>query len=123
MNAPAGQGQHKGCQTLHQGLAFTRGHFRNRAVYQGPRCQVLYVVMRLPQPTVQGLVDQRKAPRYLALVRLSRRRLSQLVQVRAPDNAALRDLVLEQIQGIPGVKTTTTWLVFEDLPGSGTRWS
>ncbi|MEP7192507.1 MAG: Lrp/AsnC family transcriptional regulator [Actinomycetota bacterium] len=46
-----------------------------------------------------------------------------LVLVRAPDNAALRDLVLERIQGIPGVQTTRTWLVFDELPGLGADWS
>ncbi len=42
-----------------------------------------------------------------------------LVQVRAPDNQALRDIVLEQIQGVPGVKATRTWLIFEELDGTG----
>jgi len=46
-----------------------------------------------------------------------------LVLVRAPDNAALRDLVLDRIQGIPGVQTTRTWLVFDELPGPGADWS
>lgn len=46
-----------------------------------------------------------------------------LVLVRAPDNAALRDLVLDRIQGIPGVRTTRTWLVFDELPGPGADWS
>lgn len=40
-----------------------------------------------------------------------------IVQVRARDNHELRDLVLEQIQSIPGVKATRTWLIFEELPG------
>jgi len=46
-----------------------------------------------------------------------------LVLVRAPDNAALRDLVLDRIQGVPGVRTTRTWLVFDELPGPGPDWS
>ena len=36
-----------------------------------------------------------------------------LVQVRARDNHELRDVVLEQIQAIRGVRGTRTWLVFE----------
>jgi DNA-binding Lrp family transcriptional regulator len=41
-----------------------------------------------------------------------------LVLVRAPDNAALRNLVLEQIQAVPGVTSTRTWLIFEEYePG------
>jgi DNA-binding Lrp family transcriptional regulator len=46
-----------------------------------------------------------------------------LVLVRAPDNAALRDLVLDRIQSIPGVRTTRTWLVFDELEGPGADWS
>ncbi|MFD0683482.1 Lrp/AsnC family transcriptional regulator [Actinomadura fibrosa] len=42
-----------------------------------------------------------------------------LVQVRTPDNAALRNVVLECIQGIPGVRSTRTWLVFEEAQGRG----
>jgi DNA-binding Lrp family transcriptional regulator len=46
-----------------------------------------------------------------------------LVLVRAPDNVALRDLVLDRIQAIPGVQTTRTWLVFDELQGPGADWS
>lgn len=42
-----------------------------------------------------------------------------LAHVRASDNHELRDVVLEQIQAIPGVKATRTWLIFDELPGSG----
>jgi DNA-binding Lrp family transcriptional regulator len=46
-----------------------------------------------------------------------------LVLVRAPDNAALRDLVLDRIQGIPGVRTTRTWLVFDEVEGPRADWT
>ena len=46
-----------------------------------------------------------------------------LVLVRAPDNAALREVVLEQIQGVPGVMATRTWLVFDEFEGRGADWS
>jgi DNA-binding Lrp family transcriptional regulator len=45
-----------------------------------------------------------------------------LALVRAPDNAALRDVVLDRIQGIPGVRASRTWLVFEEADGSGVPW-
>ncbi|MFD8686534.1 Lrp/AsnC family transcriptional regulator [Streptomyces sp. NPDC059651] len=45
-----------------------------------------------------------------------------LVLVRAPDNAALRHVVLESIQGIPGVRGSRTWLVFEEARGQGAPW-
>jgi DNA-binding Lrp family transcriptional regulator len=46
-----------------------------------------------------------------------------LALVRAPDNAALRDLVLNQVQAIPGVLSTRTWLVFEEFDGVDTPWT
>jgi DNA-binding Lrp family transcriptional regulator len=45
-----------------------------------------------------------------------------LVLVRAPDNAALRVVVLDRIQGIPSVRSTRTWLVFDEFEGSGADW-
>ncbi|QFG20151.1 Lrp/AsnC family transcriptional regulator [Actinomadura sp. WMMB 499] len=45
-----------------------------------------------------------------------------LVLVRAPDNAALRHVVLECIQDIPGVRATRTWLVFDEAHGRGAGW-
>ncbi len=38
-----------------------------------------------------------------------------LVLVRSPDNAALRTIVLDRVQSIPGVLATKTWLVFEEF--------
>ncbi|MEU8146849.1 Lrp/AsnC family transcriptional regulator [Nonomuraea sp. NPDC052129] len=45
-----------------------------------------------------------------------------LVLVRTPDNAALRQVVLERIQDVPGVRATRTWLVFDEARGRGTDW-
>lgn len=45
-----------------------------------------------------------------------------LVLVRAPDNAALRHVVMECIQDIPGVRSTRTWLVFDEARGRGADW-
>jgi DNA-binding Lrp family transcriptional regulator len=45
-----------------------------------------------------------------------------LALVRAPGNAALRNLVLNQIQSIPGVLSTRTWLVFEEFDGTESPW-
>ncbi|HEV2638913.1 MAG TPA: Lrp/AsnC family transcriptional regulator [Actinocrinis sp.] len=46
-----------------------------------------------------------------------------LVLVRATDNATLRRVVLERIQGIAGVRSTRTWLVFDEAAGMGNDWS
>ena len=42
-----------------------------------------------------------------------------LALVRAPDNAALREVVLDRIQSLPGVRASRTWLVFEEERGAG----
>jgi DNA-binding Lrp family transcriptional regulator len=46
-----------------------------------------------------------------------------LALVRAADNAELRRVVLEQIQDLPGVRSTRTWLVFEEVEGHGIEWN
>ena len=45
-----------------------------------------------------------------------------LALVRAPDNAALRDVVLDRIQNVPGVISTRTWLVFDEFDGAVSPW-
>lgn len=45
-----------------------------------------------------------------------------LAQVRAPNNAALRDLVLTQLQAVDGVLATKTWLIFDEAVGPGAPW-
>jgi DNA-binding Lrp family transcriptional regulator len=42
-----------------------------------------------------------------------------LLLVRTPDNATLRDVVLERIQAVTGVRGTRTWLIFEETAGAG----
>ena len=46
-----------------------------------------------------------------------------LTLVRAPDNAALRHIVLERIQEIDGVRGTRTWLIFDEHDGRGVDWT
>jgi DNA-binding Lrp family transcriptional regulator len=45
-----------------------------------------------------------------------------LVLVRACDNNALRELVLERLHGLGGVQSTKTWLIFDESPGKGAPW-
>ncbi|MGW4031549.1 Lrp/AsnC family transcriptional regulator [Streptomyces sp. NPDC004838] len=46
-----------------------------------------------------------------------------LVLARTPDNDALRQVVLERIQEVPGLRSTRTWLIFDESPGRGADWS
>ena len=45
-----------------------------------------------------------------------------LVLVRAPDNSALRHLVLDKLQGLDGILSTRTWLIFDEAVGPGAQW-
>ncbi|NED99221.1 Lrp/AsnC family transcriptional regulator [Phytoactinopolyspora halotolerans] len=46
-----------------------------------------------------------------------------LTLVRTPNNAELRRIVLERIHEIPGVRSTRTWLIFDEHPGKGPIWT
>ena len=46
-----------------------------------------------------------------------------LLLVRARDNHDLRRVVLEQLQSIPSVRSTRTWLIFEDFDTGDARAS
>ena len=45
-----------------------------------------------------------------------------LLLVRAPDNTTLREVVLERIQAVEGVRATRTWLIFEETNGLSAPW-
>ncbi|TDB91634.1 Lrp/AsnC family transcriptional regulator [Actinomadura sp. KC216] len=39
-----------------------------------------------------------------------------IMLVRTPDNASLRDIVLSRIHTVEGVRSTRTWLIFDETP-------
>ncbi|GAA4623920.1 Lrp/AsnC family transcriptional regulator [Actinoallomurus vinaceus] len=41
--------------------------------------------------------------------------------VRTPDNVTLRDVVIARIHAVPGVRSTRTWLIFDEAAG-GSRF-
>lgn len=46
-----------------------------------------------------------------------------LVLVRAPNNHTLRDLVMERLHALEGVRTTKTWLIYDEDNGPGPDWA
>ncbi|HEY5248743.1 MAG TPA: Lrp/AsnC ligand binding domain-containing protein, partial [Dermatophilaceae bacterium] len=82
-----------------------------------------YVSLSIEQNTWREVSAQLGRLPYVEHVSMLGADFDVLVLVRAPDNAALRDLVLDRIQSIPGVRTTRTWLVFDELQGPGADWS
>lgn len=82
-----------------------------------------YVALTIEQDTWREVSARLAQVRYIAHAALLGGDHDVLALVRAPDNAALRDVVLGQVQSIPGVKSTRTWLVFEEFDGAQGPWS
>jgi len=82
-----------------------------------------YVSLTIEQNTWREVSARLARVRYIEHVALLGAEYDVLALVRAPDNTTLRDVVLNQVQGIPGVLSTRTWLVFEEFDGLGTRWT
>src|SRR5690606_35248829 len=78
-----------------------------------------YVMVTIEQNTWREVSARLRAIRYVDHIALVGGDFDVLVLVRAPDNAALRHLVLERIQEVPGVKATRSWLVFDEVIGVG----
>ncbi|SCF14960.1 Lrp/AsnC family transcriptional regulator [Micromonospora chokoriensis] len=82
-----------------------------------------YIALTIEQNTWREVSAELARVRYIAHAALLGGDHDVLALVRAPDNAALRDVVLGRVQSIPGVLSTRTWLVFEEFDGAGSPWA
>ena len=82
-----------------------------------------YIALTIEQNTWREVSAELARVRYIEHAALLGGDHDVLALVRAPDNAALRDVVLGRVQGIPGVLSTRTWLVFEEFDGLGSPWA
>ncbi|WCN84658.1 Lrp/AsnC family transcriptional regulator [Micromonospora sp. LH3U1] len=82
-----------------------------------------YMALTIEQNTWRVVSAELARVRYVEHVALLGGDHDVLALVRAPDNAALRDVVLGRVQSIPGVLSTRTWLVFEEFDGAGSPWT
>jgi DNA-binding Lrp family transcriptional regulator len=82
-----------------------------------------YVALTIEQNTWREVSAELARVRYITHAALLGGDHDVLALVRAPDNAALRDVVLSRVQSIPGVLSTRTWLVFEEFDGAGSPWA
>jgi DNA-binding Lrp family transcriptional regulator len=79
-----------------------------------------YVTMSVHQSSWRDLRERLRAIPEVKHMALVGGEFDVILLVRAEDNDALRGVVLEQLQSIPGVLSTRTSLIFEDienLPG------
>ncbi|MDH6460704.1 Lrp/AsnC family transcriptional regulator [Micromonospora sp. A200] len=81
-----------------------------------------YIALTIEQNTWREVSAELARVRYVEHVALLSGEHDVLALVRAPDNATLRDVVLERVQGIAGVLSTRSWLVFEEFTGAQSPW-
>jgi DNA-binding Lrp family transcriptional regulator len=76
-----------------------------------------YITVKIQQNSWRSLRDRVKALPQVEHIALVGGDFDVLLLVRTESNAALRDLVLVELQGMPEVLSTRTMLVFEELHG------
>ncbi|GAA0641984.1 Lrp/AsnC family transcriptional regulator [Kutzneria viridogrisea] len=81
-----------------------------------------YVLLTIEQNSWRTVAGALRKIRYIEHLAMVGGDFDVLALVRAPDNAALREVVLEQIQSVKGVRATRTWLVFDEAEGRGPEW-
>ncbi|ANY08468.1 Lrp/AsnC family transcriptional regulator [Pseudonocardia sp. HH130630-07] len=74
-----------------------------------------YVTMTVRQNSWRDLQDRLRAIPEVRHMALLGGEFDVMLLVRATDNDALRRVVLERLQAIPGVLATRTFLIFEDV--------
>jgi DNA-binding Lrp family transcriptional regulator len=82
-----------------------------------------YVMLTVEQNAWRAIAEQLREIPYIEHFALVGGDFDILILVRAADNAALRRVVLERIQAIAGVRSTRTWLVFDEAEGRGAHWT
>ncbi|MBF6095670.1 Lrp/AsnC family transcriptional regulator [Nocardia cyriacigeorgica] len=81
-----------------------------------------FVGLSIRQDSWRGIAQSLRTLPFVEHVFLLGGELDVLVLVRATDNATLRSVVLERLQALDGVRSTRTWLIFEESPGPGAEW-
>ncbi|MGC5052303.1 Lrp/AsnC family transcriptional regulator [Micromonospora sp. DT48] len=82
-----------------------------------------YIALTIRQNTWREVAAELAQVRYVEHVALLSGEHDVLALVRAPDNATLRDVVLDRMQHIAGVLATRSWLVFEEYDGVRSPWA
>ncbi|MBS4100030.1 Lrp/AsnC family transcriptional regulator [Tsukamurella paurometabola] len=78
-----------------------------------------YIGLSIRQDAWQGVAEHLRELPYVEHFALVGGDFDVIVLVRTPDNAALRDVVLVRLQALGGVRSTRTWLIFDEADGPG----
>ncbi|MGC0365318.1 DNA-binding Lrp family transcriptional regulator [Rhodococcus sp. 27YEA15] len=81
-----------------------------------------YVALSIRQNSWRGLAAALSTLPFVEHFSLLGGDFDVLVLIRVPDNRELRHTVLEELQGLDGVLSTRTWLIFEEGNGPGPDW-
>jgi DNA-binding Lrp family transcriptional regulator len=76
-----------------------------------------YVLLNIDQNAWRAVSDQLRDVPFVQHIALVGGDVDIMILVRTPDNATLRDVVLARVHAVPGVRSTRTWLVFEEAAG------
>jgi DNA-binding Lrp family transcriptional regulator len=79
-----------------------------------------YILITVEQTSWRTMAASLREIPYVEHVALVGGDFDILLLVRTPDNASLRDVVLERLQALEGVRSTRTWLIFEEQAGLST---
>ncbi|KAB1146686.1 Lrp/AsnC family transcriptional regulator [Streptomyces luteolifulvus] len=82
-----------------------------------------YVTLSIDQNAWRDISRELREIPYVEHVALVTGDFDVLALVRTPDNQLLRQVVLESVQAIEGVRSTRTWLVFDEVRGRGAAWT
>lgn len=82
-----------------------------------------YVLLTIQQNTWREVASALAALPFIEHYALVGGDFDVLALVRAPNNAELRHVVLERIHEVPGVRSTRTWLIFDEHDGQGAIWA
>lgn len=80
------------------------------------------IALTILQDSWRGLSEQLKTLRYVERFTLVGGDFDVLVVVRTPDNHTLRNVVLERIHSLAGIRSSRTWLVFEEWSDLRREW-
>lgn len=78
-----------------------------------------YILITVEQTSWRTMSAELREIPYVEHVSLVGGDFDILLLVRTPDNASLRDVVLERLQALDGVRSTRTWLIFEEQACAG----
>jgi DNA-binding Lrp family transcriptional regulator len=76
-----------------------------------------YVLLTIEQHSWREVTARLRETPYIEHVAFVGGDVDLVMLVRTPDNVTLRDVVLARIHAVPGIRSTRTWLIFDEAAG------